>query len=102
MPWERRDEPWRYVPLDPEPSQTAAPDRVGLRYMGSGRTPRRANAGPVRRGAFEKDYKPARHSQAEEGAPQARPQAWAAAWRGGFLPRVRTGANRGRLGTGGS
>jgi hypothetical protein len=67
---------------------------------GSGLPPRRTNAGPVRRGAFEKDYNPARHSQAEWEPTSQWPRA--ASWRWSFLPRDRTGDNRGRLGTGGS
>ncbi len=71
-------------PLGPHSSRTAAPDRLRHRCTGSGQPPRRTNAGPVRRGAFEEDYNHARHSQAEWEPTSQWPRA--ASWRWSFLP----------------
>jgi hypothetical protein len=95
-----RNGPLCYVFSIPFSSRTAAPDRLRHRCTGSGKPPRRTNAGPVRRGAFEQDYNPARHSQAEWEPTSQWPRA--ASWLWSSLPRDRTGANRGHLGTGGS
>ncbi len=89
-----RDEPWRHV-LAVSNLLTAAPDRLHPKGTGSGEPPRRANAGPVRRGVSKRTIR--QGTSASGGIQMGRQRASGRRRRRGSKP-----LDRGRLGTGGS